>query len=78
MCKILTSTFGHLTAVLSQPAIREFREQIAAIPKFEFLSGDPRSYPTITVKDAFLNRPEALQQFKHTVEGFTSFIHKPN
>jgi hypothetical protein len=66
--------FGHLTSVLSGRAIREFRQVITAIPQFEFLSSDSRSFPTISVKDAFMNQPETLQQFKLAIEVFARTI----
>jgi hypothetical protein len=70
----LMLNFGHLTSVLSRQAIREFREKITAIPQFEFLSSDSRSYPTISVRDAFRNQPETLRRFKLTIEDFAETI----
>ena len=72
----ITVNFGYLMAQVDGTAIQKFHQSITVIPGFGNIPADFNKWPSLRIEDVFLNKPDALVQFKAAIEEFSKYLPK--
>lgn len=71
----LTLNYGWLTNQVDKEALEQFHREITSVQSFKRIPANFSKWPSIKIKDAFMNHPDVLPKFKEAVEKLGLRVH---
>ena len=67
---ILQINYGWLSTQVEEVKVKNYHQALTAIPGFSQIPADFSKWPSVLIKDVFLNKPNIIAQFKGVIEEF--------